>query len=186
MAEGLERGEPSKNNVKHETSPQPGTSEKKTRSETQINGYNLMHSIFEAAGEGSEACEVDVAQSLLQDKERKKKKSMGWKVDLEIGPDIKIPTVGYVAIRREAPAPWKRCLAKPSAAFEEDGELKAETTFVRDNEDQEVVENDQLVDAFKYGSKVCPLSEVEKSAGRYVGGPKSLMLIGFVKRYPVQ
>ena len=165
----------------------PGTSsETKPRTAIQNAGINLMESIFSVSPE-AEKCGIEVAQELLFTKERKKKKSMAWKVDLEIGPDIRIPTAGYVSIRRENPKSWKRCLAKESNLSDTQGfdELKPETTFVRNNEDQEVVEPENLIDAFKYGSKVCPMSEVEKSAGKYDGGPKSLLLIGFVKRAEV-
>jgi len=114
----------------------------------------------------------------------KPKKPWSWKADLEIGTDIRIPTTGYNAVRRENKNIWKRCLksdASDSQCFISD-ELKAETTIVRNNDDQEVVEPENLIDAFKYGSKLFTISEVERSAKKFESGPKSLILIGFVKR----
>ena len=163
-----------------------GAREMKQKTPTQDAGISLMTTLLENSPDGT-SCGIEEAQELLFTKERKKKKSAAWKVDLEIGPDIRIPVVGYVAIRREAPKSWKRCLAKEDKSARMDGfdELKPETTYVRNNEDQEEVEPDNLVDAFKYGSKVCPMSEVEKSAGKFESGPKSLLLIGFVTRAEV-
>ena len=180
-----ERGEASKNsNI--EAPPHESRNETKPKTATQEAGINLMESLFSASPD-AESCEIELAQELLFNKERKKKTSMAWKVDLEIGTDIQIPVAGYVAIRRENPKSWKRCLAKQDSSMKMQGfdELKPETTFVRNNEDQEVVEPENLIDAFKYGTKICPMSEVEKSAAKYEGGPKSLLLIGFVKRAEV-
>jgi len=114
----------------------------------------------------------------------KPRRPWSWKVDLEIGTDIRIPTAGYNAVRRENKNAWKRCLksdASDSQCFISD-ELKAETTIVRNNDDQEVVEPENLIDAFRYGSKLFTISETEKSAKKFQSGPKSLILIGFVKR----
>ena len=178
------RGEPQKRNGDKNDMPS-SRGETKPRTAIQDAGVIIMESISRVSPE-AERCGIKVAQELLFNKERKKKKSMAWKVDLEIGPDIRIPTAGFVAVRRENPKSWKRCLAKESSSSDAGfDELKPETTFVRNNEDQEVVEPENLIDAFKYGSKVCPMSEVEKSAGKYESGPKSLILIGFVKRAEV-
>ena len=49
----------------------------------------------------------------LMFRERKAKKPFPWKVSLEVGPGIRINTIGYILIRREPPKTWKRCLAKP-------------------------------------------------------------------------
>jgi len=117
--------------------------------------------------------------------ERKQKKSTAWKVDLEIGTDIRIPIAGYVAVRRENAIKWKMCIRKDSSDTQCFDELKAETTIVRNNDDQEVVEPENLIDAYKYGSKLFTISEVEKAAKIYESGPKSLMVVGFVKRAEV-
>ena len=183
--EKMLQGEKSKNGTSDDNCSK-GQSTTKEKTAVQEAGICLMESIFEASPE-AEGCGIEVAQELLFNKERKKKKSAAWKVDLEIGSNIRIPTAGYISIKRENPKSWKRCLAKEDSSTKSHGfdELKAETTIVRNNEDQEVVEPENLIDGFKYGTKVCPISEVEKSAGKYEAGPRSLILIGFVKRAEV-
>ena len=181
------KGEPSKGGCSRGTPQKNEHLIQKPKSAVQEEGLILMESIS-AASPDAESCGIQMAQEYLFTKERKKKKSMAWKVDLEIGSDIRIPVAGYVAIRRENAKTWKRCLARPNGSIKSEGmfdEIKAETTFVRNNEDQEVIETDNLIDAFKYGTKVCPISELEQSAAKYEGGPKSLILIGFVKRAEV-
>ena len=51
-----------------------------------------------------------------------------WKVDFEVGPDIRITTSGFIALRRAPPKTWSKCLARP-ATGEEDLELKADVNF---------------------------------------------------------
>ena len=126
------RGEPSKNRNHEANGSENECNTRKPKSETQEAGITLMEYISEASP-GAESCSIGVAQELLFNKERKKKNSAAWKVDLEIGLDIRIPTAGYVAIRREPAKSWKRCLAKPdnSRRMEDtsEGELKPETYF---------------------------------------------------------
>ena len=70
--------------------------------------------------------------------------------DLEIGPDIRINVTGYINLRREAPKSWKKCLTHDNG---EVCEIKPVTTFVRNNEEQDTVELDNLMESFKYGSQ---------------------------------
>ena len=150
----------------------------------QMDGYACMEQIRMAAGEGcTDICHVREAEKLLMYKEQRRKRPFPWKVDLEVGPDLKIPTTGYISTRRETAKTWKRTLASNSRQGGDTPaeELKPETVYVRDNEEQAVIEPTEIISAYKYGSEVIPLSEAEKSQG-YEGGPKSLTVIGFVER----
>ena len=70
--------------------------------------------------------------------------------DLEIGPDIRINITGYINLRREAPKSWKKCLTHDNG---EVCEIRPVTTFVRNNEEQDTVEIDNLMESYKYGSQ---------------------------------
>merc|ERR1719167_473278 len=63
-------------------------------------------------------------------------------------------------------------------------ELKPETVLVRDNDDQSVIDPQDTISAWKYGSEVVPISEAEQAAG-YEAGPKSLTVLGFVEQVKV-
>ena len=99
---------------------------------------------------GGLLCDIDSAMVSFMNKERKKKKPFPWKVDLKIGPEIKVNLTGYIKCRREAPKGWKNCLTSDP----ESNEVKPDVTFVRNNEDQEVIEKDELIESFKYGSQL--------------------------------
>ena len=58
-----------------------------------------MEQIRLAAGETTDVCQMQEVEKLLMYKEQRRKRPWPWKVDLEIGPDIQIPTTGYIATR---------------------------------------------------------------------------------------
>ena len=94
--------------------------------------------------------DADAALQSLMNRERKKKKPFPWKVDLQIGPDIRINVTGYIRVRREPPKTWKNCLTSDA----DNNEIKPDVTFVRNDENQEVVERDSLIESYKYGSQL--------------------------------
>ena len=119
---------------------------------------------------------VDVNSALLSflNKERKKKKGAAFKVPLQVGPgklkfilqeskfsrnhfpfpDINIDVVGYIQVRKETPQTFKKCLASDSAA----NQIAPEVIYVRNNEDQDVVEKEDLIESYKYGSEIIAVS----------------------------
>ena len=65
-------------------------------------------------------------------------------------------------VRREPPKSWKKCLASKEGrrgadADEDEDELKPETTFVK-NETQDVIEPNQVIESYKYGSELITVS----------------------------
>ena len=68
--------------------------------------------------------------------------------------DINIDVVGYIQVRRENPQTFKKCLASDSSA----NQVHPEVIYVRNNEDQEVVEREDLIESYKYGSEIVAVS----------------------------
>jgi ATP-dependent DNA helicase 2 subunit 2 len=153
-------------------------------------------------------CDIQAAIASFQFKERRAKKPMAWKVPLQIGPEIQVNVEGYIQIRRENPKTWKKCLAKSKGASAEDeDELKADVTFVKNNENQEVIEQEEIVQSYKYGKELVTvpgkggriiiafslmhffltsLEEVQEN-NKYEGGDcKSMAVIGFVNQDQIQ
>merc|ERR1712051_576298 len=129
-------------------SEQNGDGDEKTKTKEQENNINFVINIVNSSGGvcgDISTCAIEFAKM-----DRKKKKPMAWKADLEIGPDIRINITGYINLRREAPKSWKKCLTHDNG---EVCEIKPVTTFVRNNEEQDTVELDNLMESFKYGSQ---------------------------------
>ncbi len=61
-------------------------------------------------------------------------------------------------IRREAPKTWKKCLTRSSRPNADVEELRAETTFVRNNETQDVIESEKLIESHKFGTDLVSVS----------------------------
>lgn len=97
---------------------------------------------------------VENALPSLMNMERKTKRPVPWKVDLQIGPDIKFNITGYIKVRRENLKPWKRC----RAGDRDSEEIKPTTSYVRNNDEQEEVDKDDLIESFKYGSQLIAIS----------------------------
>ena len=68
--------------------------------------------------------------------------------------DINIDVVGYIQVRKETPQTFKKCLASDSAA----NQINPEVIYVRNNEDQDVVEREDLIESYKYGSEIIAVS----------------------------
>jgi len=124
---------------------------------------------------------IDCAVENFLFKSKKGKKPFPWKVCFSIGPDIRINTTGYVLNRREQPKQWKRCLARGG-----DEELRPETKYLRNNEEQSEVDPDEVVMGYRYGQEIVSISEGDEQNAKFDGGPKSMTLFGFLSRSEVR
>ena len=125
--------------------PKPMTSE-------QLSNFELAKLLVES----TDGSWVDINSAIMYftEKERRKKRPTPWKVDLEIGPDIIVNITGYIKVRHEAPKSWKSCTADDPDCEE----ISPEVTYVRNNEDQEAIEREDCVEAYKYGSELITIS----------------------------
>jgi len=151
--------------------------DQKSKTKEQENNANFVINIVNSSGGvcgDISTCAIEFAKM-----DRKKKKPMAWKADLEIGPDIRINITGYINLRREAPKLWKNCLTHDNG---EVCEVKPVTTFVRNNEEQDTVELDNLMESFKYGSQQITVNDADKNQQGFKEDGKSIRVIGFVPK----
>ena len=126
--------------------------DKKPMTEEQKSNFELVKVMIES----TDGSYVDIKSAILYftEKERKKKKPTPWKCDLEIGPDILVNVTGYVKVRKESPKAFKRCIAgDPNCE-----EITPDVTYVRNNEEQEPIDREDCVEAYKYGSDLITVS----------------------------
>eukprot|EP00092_Neocalanus_flemingeri_P029149 GFUD01031637.1.p1 GENE.GFUD01031637.1~~GFUD01031637.1.p1 ORF type:complete len:539 (-),score=144.69 GFUD01031637.1:43-1659(-) len=167
-------GEPSKKGSR------PSSYPSKPRTQVQKANEELVGQLVQETD--GMMCSLDLAIQTFLYKNKKGKKPFPWKVCLSIGRDIKINTTGYVLVRRETPKGWKRCLARGG----EGEELKPETSYVRNNENQEQLEQDDLVMSYRYGPELVTISAADEAAAKFEGGPKSMSLFGFIARSEIK
>jgi len=154
----------------------------------KLNKLSVGHLIVQV--EGTQVT-LDDAVAAFFYKNKKGKKPTAWKVNLEIGPDIKISTTGYVKMRRETPKTWKNCLAEnenqetpdaiPGTSTDDVVEVRAKTRYVINNEDQEeVTDPAQITMAYSYGKTMVEMTDADLEMCKVETTGKSMSLIGFV------
>ena len=91
------------------SSPQPGPSHRDDNAATNGHDHEKPKTEVQAANEvtigqlsedtGGMVCSVSDAIANLMYRDRRAKKPFPWKVSLEIGPQVRINTVGYIQVR---------------------------------------------------------------------------------------
>lgn len=171
QAPGPSRGEPEKPSHWHPAKP---------KSQIQMENEEMINQMVSET-DGT-VCSLDDALAIFLFKSKRGKRPWPWKVVFEIGPDIRISTTGYIQVRRENPKSWKRCLARST----EVEELKPETMLVKNNEDQDLIEPEDVVTSYQYGRSLVSITEQDEAGAKFEGGPKSMCLFGFVDRAEIQ
>ncbi|KAK7458656.1 hypothetical protein BaRGS_00039108, partial [Batillaria attramentaria] len=99
-----------------------------------------------------------------------------WKVQMEIGPDLRIPVNGYIKVKEfKLKQSWKKVYAR-----DPDMAVKNERTFHMNNEEETEVDPDDIVEGYCYGSDRVPMSAEDKESMRF-HSEKCLKVLGFTK-----
>ena len=164
------KGEPSKRSKKRQYPRKPV-------SRIQRQNLDALQQLIGLNVEMNELVGIEQAVEQLLFRKKKFKKPFPWKVTFELGPDIRINLTGYVYKRREPPKNFKLCLAKGS-----EEELKADTKYYRNDDEENEVDPDDVVLGFKYGQELVAISEQDEAAANVDCGPKAMSLFGFLPR----
>lgn len=97
-----------------------------------------------------------------------------WNAILEIGAEIKIPVSGYIKATRGAHTTWKEGTINDEP-IEKDKVYKKLSA----EDDAEHVDRQDLVPAYKYGSKYIPVPAATEAKFEYQSGCKCLTVIAF-------
>ncbi|XP_064596853.1 X-ray repair cross-complementing protein 5-like [Liolophura sinensis] len=99
-----------------------------------------------------------------------------WKCNLEIGPNLKIPICGYIKVKDfKLKQSWKKVYAKDPQA--DVGLLR--TSHMNDEEETEV-EKEDIVEGYRYGNTLVPMSSDDKESMKYKSS-KCFKVLGFTK-----
>lgn len=99
-----------------------------------------------------------------------------WKCKLEIGDLIAIPIHGYIKVKaHKLKQSWKKVYTKdPDSAF-----TTARTFHLNDEQETEIG-NDEVVDGYRYGSTLVPMSDKDKKEMKYKS-EKCFKILGFTR-----
>jgi len=150
-----------------------GQGHRKQKSAQQKAGEALLkHMLDQVTGECYSFSEALPALSYFQSRQVK---PMAWKVNLEIG-SVAIPVAGYSRLKEfKLKQSWKKVYAQDTSVTP--GTLR--TYHMKDEEETEVDKED-LVEGYRYGNTLVPMSSDDKDAMKY-RAEKCLKVLGFTK-----
>eukprot|EP00057_Strongylocentrotus_purpuratus_P022874 XP_011677348.1 PREDICTED: X-ray repair cross-complementing protein 5 [Strongylocentrotus purpuratus] len=100
-----------------------------------------------------------------------------WKVNLEIGSELKIPVSGYLKVKEATAKSWKSTFQKGHREFTPQ---TIRSKHLNDDEETEVEKEDQ-VEGYRYGNDIIPISEEDKKNMDYKKPGKVMQVLGFTK-----
>ncbi|XP_041361958.1 X-ray repair cross-complementing protein 5-like [Gigantopelta aegis] len=144
----------------------------KEKTPQQLAGETLIkHILDQVNGESYSFSEALPALSYFQTRQVR---PTAWKCQLQIGPDLKIPINGYAKIKEfKLKQTWKKVYAK-----DPDMEIGTLRTYHMDDEEETEVEKEDIVQGFRYGNTLVPMSEDDKENMKYVS-EKCFSVLGF-------
>ncbi|BFZ21576.1 hypothetical protein BsWGS_24615 [Bradybaena similaris] len=147
--------------------------EKKEKTAQQRAGEALLkHILDQVSGECYSFSEALPALSYFQSRQIK---PIAWKCKLEIG-NLDIPVNGYGKVKDfKLKQSWKRVYAQDTDVVP--GTLR---TYHMNNEEETEVEKTDMVEGYRYGKDIVPMSEDDKENMKYKA-EKCLTVLGFTK-----
>ncbi|GFS04275.1 X-ray repair cross-complementing protein 5-like [Elysia marginata] len=150
-----------------------GPSTRKEKTSQQKSGEALVkHMLDQVNGECYSFSEALPALSYFQSRQIK---PMAWKCNLEIG-QMEIPINGYSKVKDfKLKQSWKKVYAQDTSITP-----RTLPTYHMTNEEETEVDREDMVEGYKYGNTIVPMSEDDKDNMKYKA-EKCLKVLGFTK-----
>ncbi|TNN84455.1 X-ray repair cross-complementing protein 5 [Liparis tanakae] len=114
---------------------------------------------------------------------RIERKPMAWPCQLTIGSCLPIRIIGYKAVTEER---LKKSWTTIDAQSNKKDDVKKETVYCRDDDNETEVQKDDIIQAFRYGSDIVPFSKVDQEQMKYKHDGKCFAVLGFAKQNTVR
>ncbi|CAL8265802.1 unnamed protein product [Lota lota] len=111
------------------------------------------------------------------------KRPMAWPCQLTIGSSVSIRIVGYKAVTDEK---LKKMWTTVDAQTSQREDVKRETVYCLDDDNETEVQKDDTIQGFRYGSDIVPFSKVDQEQMKYKHDGKCFAVLGFAKQNTVQ
>uniref|UniRef100_UPI003AAF9E49 X-ray repair cross-complementing protein 5 n=1 Tax=Centroberyx gerrardi TaxID=166262 RepID=UPI003AAF9E49 len=165
-------------------SSRPGTGKGLSREQQQ--GLEMVKQIMLSLDEEEGLDEVytlsDAVEKLSMFK-RIEKRPMPWPCQLTIGSSLSIRIVGYKAVTDEK---LKKSWITVEAQTNQKEDVKKETVYCLDDDNETEVQKDDTIQGFRYGSDIVPFSKVDQDQMKYKHDGKCFAVLGFAKQNTVQ
>uniref|UniRef100_A0A4W6FJ21 X-ray repair cross-complementing protein 5 n=1 Tax=Lates calcarifer TaxID=8187 RepID=A0A4W6FJ21_LATCA len=110
---------------------------------------------------------------------RIERRPMSWPCQLTIGSSLSIRIVGYKAVTEEK---LKKLWISVDAQTNKREDLKRETVYCLDDDNETEVQKDDTIQGFRYGSDIVPFSKVDQEQMKYTHDGKCFAVLGFTKQ----
>uniref|UniRef100_A0A8B9KWX2 X-ray repair complementing defective repair in Chinese hamster cells 5 n=1 Tax=Astyanax mexicanus TaxID=7994 RepID=A0A8B9KWX2_ASTMX len=111
---------------------------------------------------------------------RIERRPMAWPCQLTIGSSLSIRIVGYKAVCEEK---VKKTWAVVDAESHQKDDVKRETVYCLNDDNETEVQKDDTIQGFRYGSDIVPFSKVDQDQMKYKSDGKSFAVLGFINRH---
>uniref|UniRef100_A0A3P8VMX9 X-ray repair cross-complementing protein 5 n=1 Tax=Cynoglossus semilaevis TaxID=244447 RepID=A0A3P8VMX9_CYNSE len=155
-------------------------------SSEQQNALSMMKHIMLSLDEEEGLDEVYSFRNALQELHMFKRietRPMAWPCLLTIGSSLSIRIVGYKAVTEEK---RKKTWMTIDAQSHQSEDVKKETVYCLDDDNETEVQKDNIIQGFRYGSDIVPFSKVDQEQMKYKHDGKCFAVLGFSKRNLVQ
>ncbi|XP_040057324.2 X-ray repair cross-complementing protein 5 [Gasterosteus aculeatus] len=107
------------------------------------------------------------------------KRPTAWPCLLTIGSCLPIRIVGYKAVTEER---LKKSWTTVDAQTNQKDDVKRETVYCLDDDNETEVQKDDTIQGFRYGSDIVPFSKVDQEQMKYKHDGKCFAVLGFTKQ----
>uniref|UniRef100_A0A8D0AF71 X-ray repair cross-complementing protein 5 n=1 Tax=Sander lucioperca TaxID=283035 RepID=A0A8D0AF71_SANLU len=152
---------------------QPGTG--KGLSKEQKSGLDMVKHIMLSLDEEDGLGEIYSFSKAIEQLcmfKRIEKRPMAWPCQLTIGSCLPIRIVGYKAVTEEK---LKKTWTTVDAQTNQKDDVKRETVYCLDDDNETEVQKDDTIQGFRYGSDIVPFSKVDQDQMKYKHDGKVLL-----------
>ncbi|XP_047225878.1 X-ray repair cross-complementing protein 5 [Girardinichthys multiradiatus] len=110
---------------------------------------------------------------------RIERRPMTWPCQLTIGSSLSIRIVGYKAVTEEK---LKKMWITVDAQTNKKDDVKRETVYCLDDDNETEVQKEDIIQGFRYGSDIVPFSKVDQDQMKYKHDGKCFAVLGFTKK----
>ncbi|KAM6934430.1 X-ray repair cross-complementing protein 5-like [Xenentodon cancila] len=107
------------------------------------------------------------------------RRPMSWPCQLTIGSSLSIRIVGYKAVTEES---LKKTWITVDAQTNQKGDVRRETVYCLDDDNETEVQKDDTIQGFRYGSDIVPFSKVDQEQMKYKHDGKCFAVLAFTKQ----
>ncbi|KAJ0070287.1 hypothetical protein NL108_007624 [Boleophthalmus pectinirostris] len=162
--------------------PRPG----KGLSPEQQQGLDMVKHIMLSLDEADGLDEVYSFRNALEQLymfKRIERRPMAWPCQLTIGSTLSIRIVGYKAVTEEK---LKKMWFNVDAQSNRKDDVKKETVYCLDDDNETEVQAEDTLQGFRYGSDIVPFSKVDQDQMKYSHDGKCFAVLGFTKQSLIQ